>query len=110
MSRIRGFSLGDVSDSRRGLRGLGLRHSWASAWASNCWAHVRLIHGPTIFITQLLGILFSLKSLLHVQDIQENLISINQLMINYTLPIKLYPFFYSTFDNVPQQNLFFIAM
>jgi hypothetical protein len=27
---------------------LGLRRSWASAWASNCWAHVRLIHGPTV--------------------------------------------------------------
>jgi hypothetical protein len=27
---------------------LGLRCSWASAWASNCWAHVRLIHGPTV--------------------------------------------------------------
>jgi hypothetical protein len=27
---------------------LGLRRSWASAWASNCWARMRLIHGPTV--------------------------------------------------------------
>jgi hypothetical protein len=29
-------------------RVLGLRRSWASAWASNCCAHMRLIHGPTV--------------------------------------------------------------
>jgi hypothetical protein len=28
-------------------RVLGLRRSWALAWASNCCAHMRLIYGPT---------------------------------------------------------------
>jgi hypothetical protein len=27
---------------------LGLRRSWALTWASSCWAHMRLIHGPTV--------------------------------------------------------------
>jgi hypothetical protein len=27
---------------------LGLRRSQASTWASNCWARMRLIHGPTV--------------------------------------------------------------
>jgi hypothetical protein len=27
---------------------LGLRLSWVSVWVSNCWAHIKLIHGPTV--------------------------------------------------------------
>jgi hypothetical protein len=27
---------------------LGLRRFWVSVWVSNCWAHIKLIHGPTI--------------------------------------------------------------
>jgi hypothetical protein len=26
---------------------LGLRRSWVSVWVSNCWAHIKLIYGPT---------------------------------------------------------------
>jgi hypothetical protein len=27
---------------------LGIRRSWVSVWVSNCWAHIKLIYGPTV--------------------------------------------------------------